>query len=67
MYVYNIYLYYIYVTWDIRKIGRQAVMHIVTKIIYEKSLKGKKSPANVSKDSREVKFKSKQSLQLEFL
>ena len=67
MYVYNIYLYYIYVTWDIRKIGRQAVMHMVTKIIYEKSLKGKKSPASVSKDNREVKVKSKQSLQLEFL
>ena len=40
---------------------------MVTKIIYEKSLKGKKSPASVSKDNREVKVKSKQSLQLEFL
>lgn len=42
-------------------------MHIVTKIKYKKCLKGKKSPASETKDSGEVKVKSKKSLRLEFL
>ena len=37
-------------------------MHIGTKIKYKKCLKRKKSPASETKDSIELKAKSKQSL-----